>query len=226
MSPKKNKSKNMDLYKNLFFEVGLVVALFIVLAAFEWKTTPASTLDINSGNYVIMENDTIITIDQKTPPPPAIKPKTTEIEITKKEVDTPDDIFTPEDTGGPSGPVIQFFPEPTHEAEVPDTVILIPPIMPEFAGGEAGLKSFLLKNIHYPKTAIDAGIYGTVYVTFIIEKNGAVSNVELARGIGSQCDAEAMRVVSAMPAWSPGKNSLGRPVRTKMTLPVRFVLAN
>ena len=215
----------MELYKNLFFETGLVVALFIVLAAFEWKTTPSSTLDVNSGNYVIMENDTIIHIDQKTPPPPAVKPKTTEIEITSKEVKSPIDIFNPEDTGEPTDPVIKTIPKPA-DVEVPDTVILIPPIMPEFTGGDEGLKSYLIKNLHYPKSDIEAGLYGIVYVSFIIEKNGAVSNVQLARGIGGKCDAEAMRVVSAMPSWTPGKNSLGRPVRTKMTLPVRFVLAN
>lgn len=223
MSPKKNKSKNMELYKNLFFEIGLVAALFIVLAAFEWKTAPASSMNISEGSYVIMENDTIINIEQKIPPPP-LKPITTEIEITKKEVTTPLILFNPEITGEPVGPVVLPVPAPTIDVEVPDTVILISPIMPEFNGGEAGLKNFLSNNIHYPKLDREVGLHGIVYVSFIIEKNGAVSNVQLARGIGGQCDAEAMRVVSAMPNWSPGKNSLGRPVRVKLTLPVRFVL--
>ena len=75
----------------------------------------------------------------------------------------------------------------------------------------------------YPKIAKESGITGTVYVQFVVEANGSISNVKLARGIGGGCDEEAMRVVKAMPKWKPGKQN-GRPVRVSFTLPIKFLL--
>ena len=95
--------------------------------------------------------------------------------------------------------------------------------MPQYPGGEAAMMEFVAKNVVYPKEAQDKGISGRVFVSFIVEKDGSVSNVELKRGIGGGCDEEAVRVISAMPKWKPGKQN-GQVVRVKYTVPLSFSL--
>jgi TonB family protein len=96
--------------------------------------------------------------------------------------------------------------------------------MPEYPGGEEALFSFIGKNINYPEQAKKEGIQGRVYVSFIVEKNGKVSNVEVLKGIGNGCDAESLRVVKSMPNWKPGIDENGKPVRVKYNLPIKFAL--
>jgi protein TonB len=78
-------------------------------------------------------------------------------------------------------------------------------------------------NLKYPTLAKDKGIEGTVYITFIINKDGSVSDAEILRGIGGGCDEEALRVVNASPNWNPGKKD-GKLVRSRMRLPVQYAL--
>lgn len=95
---------------------------------------------------------------------------------------------------------------------------------PKFPGGDAGRIRFLQENINYPKKARKKGIQGTVYVSFIIEKSGHVSEAWVVRGIGGGCDEEAIRVIKKMPRWKPGKQS-GKPVRVQFNMPLKFTLA-
>ena len=94
---------------------------------------------------------------------------------------------------------------------------------PEFPGGIEALYKYLAENITYPQQAKDSGIQGRVYVTFVVEKDGSITGAEVLRGIGGGCDEEALRVVNAMPKWTPGKQ-LGEPVRVQFNLPVVFKL--
>lgn len=94
---------------------------------------------------------------------------------------------------------------------------------PEFPGGLEALYRYLSNNIHYPQLARDNGITGKVYVTFVVEKDGSITNVRILRDIGGGCGDEAIRVVKSMPRWSPGKQR-GKPVRVQFNLPVGFDL--
>lgn len=96
--------------------------------------------------------------------------------------------------------------------------------MPMFRGGEQKLMEFLVNNLVYPQEAIDAGIEGRVFVEFYIEKDGTVSDAKVLQGIGYGCDEEALRVVSLMPKWVPGKQR-GQCVRVRYTLPIKFELS-
>ena len=96
---------------------------------------------------------------------------------------------------------------------------------PEFPGGEQALLDYIGSNVHYPKKARKKNIQGTVYISFIVEKDGKVSTVRVLRGIGGGCDEEAVRVVSSMPAWKPGYQR-GKPVRVQFNLPIRFILSD
>lgn len=95
--------------------------------------------------------------------------------------------------------------------------------MPEFPGGQEALAAFIKQEVKYPKKAKRAGIQGKVYVSFIVEKDGSVTEVSIARGVDPLLDEEAMRAVRLMPKWKPGLMN-GTPVRTKFNLPVSFVL--
>ena len=94
---------------------------------------------------------------------------------------------------------------------------------PQFPGGEQARMQYLADNISYPQKAREEGIQGTVYVTFVVEKDGSIADVRILRGIGGGCDEEAMEVVENMPDWKPGKQD-GEPVRTQFNMPIRFTL--
>ncbi|HMN04474.1 MAG TPA: energy transducer TonB [Flavobacteriales bacterium] len=94
---------------------------------------------------------------------------------------------------------------------------------PDFPGGMAQMYKYLQSNTRYPDMEFDAGIQGKVYVEFVVESNGSVSNVRVARGVSPGLDKEALRAVKSMPKWSPGKMN-GKPVKVRFTIPVDFKL--
>jgi TonB family protein len=104
-----------------------------------------------------------------------------------------------------------------------DSIYEICEVMPEFPGGEQALMKFVSSNVHYPEEAKDKGIEGRVFVSFVVEKDGSVTEVEVRKGIGKLCDEEAARVVKAMPKWKPGMQN-GKPVRVHYNLPFFFKL--
>ena len=97
--------------------------------------------------------------------------------------------------------------------------------MPEFPGGDLGLMNFIQKNVKYPKIAKEYNITGKVYVSFIVDEKGRVTNVKTVRSVDKNLDAEALRVVSALPNYKPGKKN-GKPIRVKYTIPINFTLNN
>lgn len=95
--------------------------------------------------------------------------------------------------------------------------------MPEYPGGDEARIKFLVKNIKYPEEARKNGTSGTVYITFIIEKSGEITNVKVLKGVNELLDNEAARVVNLMPAWEPGMLK-GKPVRVQFNMPIQFNL--
>lgn len=97
-------------------------------------------------------------------------------------------------------------------------------VLPEFAGGMAGWGKYLQKNLKYPPIARENNITGRVIMSFVVEKNGQLTDIKVLRGIGGGCDEEAIRVLKNAPAWKPGIQN-GRPVRVAYTMPIFFQLA-
>ena len=93
----------------------------------------------------------------------------------------------------------------------------------EFPGGMSGLQEFLAKNVKYPEDCAVEGTQGKVYVEFVIEKNGKISNVKIKRGVYPSLDKESMRVIGLMPKWKPAKNR-GQKVRTKYICPINYII--
>jgi periplasmic protein TonB len=108
-----------------------------------------------------------------------------------------------------------------QEAKKDTTVYTVVESMPQYPGGDDAMMKYLAINITYPQVAKDKGIQGTVWCTFVVEKDGSVNNVKILRGIGYGCDEEVIRVVKAMPKWKPGEKG-GKPVRVQYSLPVKF----
>ena len=95
--------------------------------------------------------------------------------------------------------------------------------MPEYPGGTKALYEYLGNNIKYPRMAKDNNIEGTVYIKFVVDEKGAISQAFVVRGIGAGCDDEALRVVKEMKPWTPGKQN-GKPAAVWYTVPVKFTL--
>jgi periplasmic protein TonB len=102
-----------------------------------------------------------------------------------------------------------------------DTPFVVVEQQPEFPGGLPALAAYLQKNLRYPSAASSASVSGKVYLSFVVNADGSLVDVEVAKGIGFGCDDEALRVVKAMPRWKAGRQS-GRAVRVKFSLPVVF----
>jgi TonB family protein len=98
-------------------------------------------------------------------------------------------------------------------------------VAPEFPGGMKGFAKFLGSNIRYPLAARESNVEGKVYIGFVVEKNGELSDLKIIKGIGAGCDEEALRVLKTSPLWTPGMVG-GKPVRTSYTFPVTFQLSN
>ncbi len=223
MEAKKKNSKNMEKFKTLFFQTGLLVSLFVVLAAFEWKKYDNNDSNLFQPTFVPID-DEIAQIIKEEPLKAKVIQTTTILDIKNDDVVVTDTLVFDTNPDINQAVVTHIKKDTTEPVIIDIAPVLIAPIMPEFPGGTEALYTFLAGNIKYPQVARESNIQGTVFVTFVIEQDGTVSNATILRGIGGGCDNEAVRVVQKMPKWSPGKNSLGRPVRVQMNLPVKFVL--
>lgn len=111
-----------------------------------------------------------------------------------------------------------------QEKKVADNKIYdAPEVMPEYPGGMQAMMNFIGENVKYPEDAKEKNISGKVFVSFVVEKDGSVSEAKVVKGVCESIDNEALRVVNAMPKWTPGKMD-GKNVRVKYTLPFTFKL--
>jgi len=114
--------------------------------------------------------------------------------------------------------------EKPQKQEDDDEIYVVVEQMPEFKDGREGLYKYLGEKIRYPEEAVKNNIEGRVFVTFVVEKDGSVSNAKILRGVNTSLDEEALRVVENMPKWKPGKGEDGKPVRVQYNLPIVFKL--
>jgi len=223
MEARKSKKADLENKRSLFFQIGLIVTLIAVFMAFEYKSYEKLTPD-NWNTYVdnTVEEKIPITVQPKKvlplPPPPR-----SHIEIVDDTQDTPDDVVVDVNVTDDTQNADPIPPMQDEPQIIDNTPIAIPQFMPEFPGGLSQLYAFMGKNIKYPQLAKETNIQGTVFVNFIVEKDGSISNVTILRSIGGGCDEEAIRVVQAMPKWKPGMQ-MGEPVRVSYNLPVKFTL--
>lgn len=212
---------------NLFFAMGLVVALSVLLVAFEWSSHLPAPKKFDSPAALTQEIEIDLTTHTPEPPKPKIEEPGVvapdEIEMVEKPVEH-QKLFSPED--GPTLPqVASALNRMPPRAEEPVEIIMdFAEISPAFVGGNAALMKFLSENMRYPQVDIEMGNEGRVICTFVVEKDGTITDIRILRGVSPGIDKEAVRVVSEMPKWNPGFQN-GKPVRVRFTLPVHFKIA-
>lgn len=223
---KKSEKADLENKKAIFFQIGLIISLSIALFAFEWKTYENNISEIINISSTDVPYELPPITEREKPEPKIEKQNLTllnvvdDINKVKDEFD-PFKNFDETKTDEPFIPVTKL---PDPEPEI-DEIFIVVENEPMFVGGETARIEFLRNNIVYPQIAREAGIQGTVFTTFVIEKNGMVSDVKILRGIGGGCDEESVRVIKAMPRWNPGLQR-GKAVRVQFNMPIKFTLSN
>ena len=216
MEPKKNPEISLEKKKGMFFQIGLVATLIIVLVAFEWKSYDKVEYNLGQLNLDDMEEEIIPITKQEEKPPPPPPPPPEIIEIIEDDEEIENEVEV-EDTESDEDVEIEI------EEDDDDEFFMVVENMPEFPGGDLGLMKYIQKNVKYPAIAKEYNITGKVYVSFIVDKSGKVTNVKVVRGVDKNLDAEAVRVVKSLPKYKPGKQR-GKSVRVMFTIPINFTL--
>lgn len=154
-----------------------------------------------------------VTQEQVADVPPTID-ELRNVDVSDQDVDGAEIIETPVVADLP--PVIEDDPE---------KVWVNVQQQPEFPGGFAEMMKFIGKNIRYPASARRMGIAGNVFISFVVNPDGSIDNIETIKGVYADIDKEAMRVIAKMPTWKPGKQN-GKAVKVKFVLPIKFTLSN
>jgi len=225
MEIKKSAKANLDDKKLTFTLIGLVVALFIVWRVFEYRSYDKQEYETFTRTVEVMDEEMEITKqEQPKPQVQAPKPQVTQIQVVEDDTEVEDiDINAEVDQDEVIEEYVYEAPEIEEEEIVEEEVFLSVEENPEFPGGTAKLLEYVQKNLKYPMMARESDIQGRVFVGFVVEKDGSISNVKVLRGIGGGCDEEAVRVVQSLPKFKPGKQR-GNPVRVQYTLPIVFKL--
>ena len=225
MEPKKTKKSDIERKRLVFLQLGLIISLALAITAFEWKTPDVRGSVLPPREAQELPTDIIPIVSQKKELPKPVN--TTLIRSVDNIRDNIPNIeisveIDPNDLIEPYFPPLPKVDEPDIETDEPFIVV---ENMPVFPGGEAALMKYLAGNATYPQRAKEAGISGTVYITFVIEKDGSVSSIAVLREVLGGCTEEAIRVVSGMPRWEPGRQR-GKAVRVRMNLPISFKLVS
>ncbi|BDD02772.1 energy transducer TonB [Aureibacter tunicatorum] len=231
MESKKNPNADLEPktgFFGLFFNIGLVISLALVLTAFEWKFYD----DVNVAELAPVDEiaEEVIDIPQTTqpppPPPPKVQtPKIVEVpdeEEIEEEIEVDLDVEIEEDAE-----IEEVILEEAPVEEEVDEIFTIVENQPEFPGGMAAFYKEVSKKMKYPSAARRMGVQGRVFVQFVVDTDGSITEAQVMKGIGSGCDEEALRVlneISKKKKFSPGKQR-GRAVKVRMVLPIIFKLS-
>ncbi len=227
MKIKKNPKFDLEKRRKLYFNLGLLIAGSVTLAAFRWGTPVENPKDYMEPERALPTE----TYEFEK----IIEPQTTAAFVAPRV-----DVFIPDEVEE-----VDEILEPT----VDNTIVNIPPPeikgpigqgttgvsttgdpqtfesedvedLPEYPGGDMAMMSFIQKGYKFPRHQ-DITDQGTIYVRFVVTSKGEITEVSIARGISPEMDREAMRVVQSMPNWTPGKYR-GRPVNVRMVIPIKI----
>ena len=228
MEIKKNDNVNLEKSKGIFLQLGIVIVLALCLIAFEWSSGSREDNPFDTGGDEVIEEERIpITEmeDQQPETPPEI-PKVTEIfEIVEDNVAIDHEVLFEDDEADFDDEIQMYDFEVTEEQEEEEEeIFVVVEDMPTFRGGDVNkFREWVQQRIKYPQIAAENGIQGKVFIMFVVEPDGSVSNVTIMRGVDPALDQEAERVVESSPKWAPGKQR-GAPVRVRFSITVNFQL--
>jgi protein TonB len=182
---------------------------------------PVEVPKVNTVKFLPPEVKPDEEVPEETPPPTVeeLKEAVAAEKTQEGDPNAEEAIAAPEETAGPTRVEAAVEVAPKKEEEV----FTVVEQQPEFPGGTSAMYAWLSKNMRYPAAASRANISGRVFVSFVVNADGSIQDVQVMKGLGFGTDEEAKRVVQQMPKWRPGKQS-GRPVRVKFNLPINFQL--
>lgn len=226
--------KRMTIAISISFVVLLLSVSYPLIAGYLNKTKM-----VNEDKNVTVDLIDAPDNTDEPPPPPPPPPPDVMVEkvrfvapiIVNDSTETDVDAFNQDVLGGQTNTappvedsiVIEDNTDDPVIVDIKPTPFIVVEEMPTYPGGNELINKFMVENIVYPVIAKESNISGTVYVTFVVEADGSITDVKVLRGIGGGCDEEAVRVVKMMPKWNAGKQS-GKSVRVQFNLPVKFIL--
>jgi protein TonB len=227
MEAKKTPRADLGKFHGLFFSVGLLVSLSLANIAFDWKESDRSTLNLISKSVNNFETLLEIPPTEITPPPPLIltQPKIIEVpneEKIEREINVDFNIEVNEKTKMQE---VEYQPVISKvEPEDTEVIFVVVEKVAEPKDGMAKFYTYIADNLFYPAQARRMGVEGKVFVEFVVNKDGSLTDIVVVRGIGAGCDEEAIRIIKNCPAWNAARQR-GKPVRQRMVLPISFKLA-
>lgn len=231
MEIKKDPRVDLKQRRQTYWLTGLTSILAVLFIAFEWTNVTHKYVRNHFGiTDIDPEEDMILTLQPSTPPPPPPPmPEVVEI-LTVVTDDTEVAEIEVQSTESESDMEIQLLSNTTvdeplveEDADV-NSVFIIVEQNPEFPGGPKALMEYLSKSIRYPSFEAEMGITGKVVLSFVVERDGSITDIQEVRSPSEGLTKEAYRVVQNMPKWKPGKQR-GKNVRVKYILPLTFRLA-
>jgi periplasmic protein TonB len=228
MESKKSRKADLEHRKGMFLEVGLVVALAVILVAFEWTQGENKEDDTDVVQEIQFEDEMmqITRREEPKPEPKPEQPKVAEVlDIVDDDVQIEDDFdFDMEATDDTEYDFTTMISDDEEEIDE-EEVFYIVEDMPTFNGGDPAteFRKYIAQNLRYPEIAAENGISGRVIVQFAVNKTGQVEDAVVVRSVDPALDKEAIRVVMASPKWTPGQQR-GKAVKVLFTFPINFVL--
>ncbi|MEN8137375.1 MAG: TonB family protein [Bacteroidota bacterium] len=246
MQIKKNPEVSLENYRAIFFEIGLIISLFIVYLVLESKSDRRIDTDMLTTQTIFVDEIEVPVTERKTDPALIKKPPPApvtqiivvadntiieqELEIETTEIDEDTEIEFKTKKAGPIAPIM----EEEEEEEVYNfQIVESQPIYPGCEGYSSKQSRYMCfqkqimahvkKNFKYPEVAKEMGIQGRVIIKFVIGKDGIIKDVGVLRGIDKSLDEEALRIVEALPKMTPATQR-GRPVPVSFMLPINFQL--
>ena len=203
------------------------MTLSVLFIGFEWSERDKKVTTDTGLQEVVFEEEIIPITEQEQPkqaPPPPEAPKVEEVlEIMDNDSEVEESTIQASDDTQ-AAVEVKYTPVEVEEEEVEEQQIFqVVEEMPEFPGGMGECMKFLGKNIKYPTISQENGVQGRVIVQFVVNRDGSIVDPVVVRGVDPYLDKEALRVISTMPKWKPGKQR-GKAVRVKYTVPVMFRL--
>ena len=224
MELKKSPKANLQNKRGMFLEIGLAVSLLLVIGALAWGQSSKKVDKIESLNVAPEEEIIEITTQDQKPPEPVkqtIQVATDIINIVKNETEINTEFdwseFSEDAVVIESAPVVE-------EAVAEEEIFMVVEDMPKFQGGDINtFRKWVFDHLKYPSIAQENGITGKVVTSFVVEKDGSLTNVEILASPDKSLSDEAARVLKMTPKWTPGKQR-NSPVRVKYSLPIDFKL--
>ena len=230
METKKTPRADIERERTTYFLIGFIVVLSSFFVLMEWESDPPDSSDWQNLMPAFIESEFIGNIEYKEVPPIEITPENKLPEIVYEGYQVADEVSPPEELFIDSVSDVERILEipkeeqlaiPQEESDHSEQVYTEAETAPQFPGGVTELIRFIYKNIEYPSVALKQRIEGRVWCSFIVNKDGSISGVEIEKGVYSFLDDEALRVLKLMPNWLPGKKD-DEPVRVKVYVPIVF----